>query len=197
MSLTEDIEKDDAGLSLLDELENSPEPEGGDYTESEQWRPEVGDSIEGVVVETYEFPSKYKNAKGEYPTIPGLVLKVDGDDDLWSVVGLHTVLRQEIEKAEPQVGDRVAVIYKGKRPSKKDPDVEFEFYRFAIRRGNGSVTPVQRRSSEEKPAEAKRKPGQKSTESSGSRSTQHEPTARKKPGATKAEAPADHLEPEL
>lgn len=182
MSLMEDIKKEEAGVSLLDELENTPE-ETREYTESEQWRPDPGEGIEGVVTETFTFPSKYKDAKtGTYPDIPGLVLKVDGDDTLWSVVGLHGVLRQEIEKAEPAVGDRVAIIYTGKREGK---EFEYEHYRMAIRRGNGSVKPV---------------PAQRVEANNGAGkaagSTQHEPvkkpaTARRKPGAAKTADTSD------
>lgn len=178
MSLISDIEKEDAGVSLLDELESTPEESGGEYTESEQWRPDPGDGIEGVVLETFSFPSKYKDSKtGSFPEIPGLVLRVDGDDTPWSVVGLHGVLRQEIEKAEPAVGDRVAVIYTGKRPT-KDGESEYYHYRFAIRRGNGSVKPVPAQRVEANNGAGKR-----------AGSTQHEPVekkaspARRKPGA--------------
>jgi hypothetical protein len=179
MSLIEDIKKEDAGVSLLEELESAPE-ESGEYTESEQWRPEPGDGIEGVVIETFSFRSKYPDQKtGVKHMIPGLVLQVDGDDTPWSVVGLHGFLRGEIEKAEPAVGDRVAVIYTGKRPT-KDGEFEFHHYRFAIRRGNGSVKPV---------------PAQRVESNNGAGkaagSTQHEAvkkpaTTRRKPGATKA-----------
>jgi len=169
MSLTEDLQKEDAGTSLLDELNNTPE-EPREFVESEQWRPDAGESIEGVVVETFSFESKYKDAKtNSYPTIPGLVLQVDGDDTPWSVVGLHGVLRQEIEKADPQPGDRVAIIYSGEREGK---EYSYQHYRFAIRRGNGSVKPVPAQRTE--------------TKSNGravSASTQHEPN--KKPTAPK------------
>lgn len=175
MSLIQDIEKEAAGVSLLEELENAPEESGGEYTESEQWRPEPGEGIEGVVLETFSFPSKYPDMKtGIKPTIPGLVLQVDGDDTPWSVVGLHGVLRQEIEKADPQVGDRIAVIYTGLRKT-KDGDGEYNHYRLAIRRGNGSVKPV---------------PAQRVESSNGAGkaagSTQHEPVKREATKATPA-----------
>lgn len=184
MSLIQDIENEEAGVSLLEELENAPE-ESGEYTESEQWRPDPGEGIEGVVVERFEFPSKYKDERtGVKPTIPGMVLRIDGDDDLWSVVGLHGVLRQEIEKADPQPGDRVAVIYTGKRPT-KDGESEYYHYRMAVRRGNGSVKPV---------------PAQRVESNNGAGkaagSAQHEaakkpPAAKRKPGQAKPAADAD------
>lgn len=180
MSLIQDIEKEDAGVSLLEELESAPEESGGEYTESEQWRPDPGEGIEGVVIERFEFPSKYKDERtGVKPTIPGMVLQVDGDDTPWSVVGLHGVLRQEIEKADPQVGDRVAVIYTGKRPT-KDGESEYYHYRMAVRRGNGSVKPVPAQRIESNNGAGK---------SAGS--TQHEPVkkaaaAKRKPGAKPA-----------
>lgn len=173
-SLLDDINKEVAGVSLLDELNNAPE-ETGEYTESEQWRPEPGDGIEGIVTEVYSFRGKFKDSKtNDFPTIPGWVLKVEGDDTLWSVAGLHGVLRQEMEKADAQVGDRVAVLYSGKRPT-KDGEGEYNHYRLAIRRGNGSPVPAQGG------APAKETNGLKPAGS-----TQHEPVAakpaRRKPG---------------
>lgn len=182
MSLVEDIEKEEAGVSLLEELESTPE-ESREYTESEQWRPEEGDSIEGVVVERYSFESSFKDAKtGVKPTIPGMTLKVDGDDTLWSVAGLHGILREYMVDEDPQPGDRVAVIYSGKREGK---EFDYHHYRFAIRRGNGSVKPV---------------PAQRVESNNGAGkaagSTQHEPVkreatkaapARRKPGAKATE----------
>jgi len=172
-SLLDDINKEVAGVSLLDELNNAPE-ETGEYTESEQWRPEPGEGIEGVVTEVYSFQGKFVDAKtGLFPTIPGWVLKVEGDDTLWSVAGLHSVLRGEMEKAEAQVGDRVAVLYAGVRQSKGGTD--YNHYRLAIRRGNGSPVPAQGG------APAKETNGLKPAGS-----TQHEPVAtkpaRRKPG---------------
>jgi hypothetical protein len=122
---------------MLETLRQQPD-EAPEYTQSEQWRPEPGDGIEGVVVETYSFEGKYKDASGDFPTIPGWVLKVDGDDTHWSVAGLHGVLRQEMDKASAQPGDRVAVLYTGKRPT-KDGSGEYHHYKLAIRRGNGAA----------------------------------------------------------
>jgi len=166
MSLLNDITKEVAGVSLLDELNNTPE-ESKEFTESEQWRPEPGEGIEGVVMETYSFEGKYKDAKtGDFPTIPGWVLKVDGDTTLWSVAGLHSVLRGEMDKAAAQVGDRVAVLYSGLRPGKES---EYHYYRVAIRRGNGAPVPAQAGPSEAKGGSTqheavktplRRKPGQ-------------------------------------
>lgn len=197
MSLIEDIKKEEAGMSLLEELANTPE-EAREYTESEKWMPtEPGESIEGVVLETFSFEGKFVDAKtGDYPEIPGIVLQVDGDDTPWSVVGLHGVLRQEIDKASPQPGDRVAVIYSGPRKSKGGND--YEHYRMAIRRGGGSVKPV--------PASKNTSASNGSTKSEArGGSTQHEPVAKdaapkRKPGQPKNAAtppPADTDDPDF
>lgn len=187
MSLTEDLQKEEAGTSLLEELANTPE-EAREYTESEKWMPtEAGESIEGIVLETFSFEGKFKDAKtGTYPEIPGIVLKVDGDETPWSVVGLHGVLRQELEKADPQPGDRVAIIYSGEREGK---EYSYQHYRMAIRRGGGSVKPV--------PAS----PKSSSNGSARGGSTQHEPTAKttaakRKPGAPKL-PPTDSDDPDF
>jgi hypothetical protein len=171
MSLLEGIKQEDAGVSLLDELENTPE-ETREYIESEPWRPEeAGEGIEGVIVEIYSFEGKFIDAKTNmFPIIPGWVLEVKGDETLWSVGGLHHVLRAEMAKADAQVGDRVAVLYQGTRQNKSGAD--YHHYRLAIRHGNGG-SPV--------PAQAP------ASRTSGSTSTQHEPVAkpRRKPGASK------------
>lgn len=173
MSLLEDIKNEENNVSLLDELNNAPEATQ-EYTESEQWRPEPGDGIEGVITETYSFEGKFKDSKtGDFPTIPGWVLKVDGDETLWSVAGLHGVLRGEMEKAAAQPGDRVAVLYSGVRQSKGGTD--YNHYRVAIRRGNGAPVPSQGGS-----------PAQETNGLKPAGSTQHEPVAakpaRRKPG---------------
>lgn len=175
MSLLDDIKKEESGMSLLDELKDAPE-ETREYTQSEQWRPDPGDEIEGVVVDRYSFDTEYSE------NVPGVVLRVDGDDTPWSVAGLHKVLREIIEEQDPQKGDRVAYIYSGKREGKNQP---YHHYRGAIRRGNGSVKPVPAQRTEE-PAQEKRKPG-----AARSASTQHEPTPRRKPGASKPAANSD------
>jgi hypothetical protein len=178
MSLLEDIKNEENKVSLLEELNNAPEATQ-EYTESEQWRPEPGEGIEGVITEVYSFTGKFVDAKtGDFPTIPGWVLKVEGDDTLWSVAGLHGVLRGEMEKAEAQIGDRVAVLYSGKRESKGG--TEYNHYRVAIRRGNGAPVPAQAAA-----------PARETNGLKPAGSTQHEPVAakpaRRKPGQAKAD----------
>lgn len=136
-TLLSDMKADDEGTSLLDELRDTPDTSGQNLY-SEPWQPEEGDSIEGVVIETFSFQSGYKDSDtGEKPTIPGLVIVLDDENEPpWSVVGLHSVLRREIEDNEIQVGDRVAIIYEGERESRKDPDNSFHYYRLGIRQGS-------------------------------------------------------------
>lgn len=174
MSLVEDMEKEEAGVSLLDELESAPE-DSREYIESEKWMPdEAGDKIEGVVMDTFKFGTDYAE------DVPGLVIQVDGDDTPWSVAGLHKVLRDIIEEQGPQKGDRVAYIYTGSRQGKSGNP--YKHYRGAIRRGGGSVKPV---------------PAQRAETKGPSRggSTQHEPvakaaSAKRKPGQASAKSAA-------
>lgn len=164
MSLLEDIDKEDAGVSLLDELENSPE-DSREYIESEKWMPdEAGDKIEGVVIDTFKFGTDYAE------DVPGLVIRVDGDETPWSVAGLHKVLRDIIEEQDPQKGDRVAYIFTGSRQGKSGNP--YKHYRGAIRRGGASVKPV---------------PAQRAASNGSAKggSTQHEPVAKAAPAKRK------------
>lgn len=161
-------------MSLLDELKETPE-ESREYTDSEQWRPEPGDEIEGVVIDRYTFDTEFSEG------VPGVVLQVDGDDTPWSVAGLHSVLRDIINEQDPQKGDRVAYIYSGKRQGQKNA---YHHYRGAIRRGGGGQpVPAQRNGN--------------GSAKGGSNSTQHEDvpaaktTPRRKPGQKVAVAADD------
>lgn len=85
------------------------------------WRPSPDDVVEGTVVEVDE-------RTGEYGSYPVVVLEV-GDGAEVAVHGFHCVLKNELAKLRPAVGDRLAVKYLGKPDGKS-----YELYKVVIER---------------------------------------------------------------
>jgi hypothetical protein len=103
------------------------------------WIPEdAGDGVQGVLVDLYHNPGDYIDATTqEFPQIPTLIL-LAADGEHYSVKGFHKVLRNEIEKRDPKVGDTVAVIYDGEKAAKQKGRKPTKLYRVAVRRADGS-----------------------------------------------------------
>lgn len=106
-------------MSLLDEMDQ----------DVIAYRPErENEGVEGVLiakdVTTSEFTSD---------DIPVLTLRQD-DDVFRGVRGYHKVLRDEIERANPQIGDRLAIVYLGKKPNKKGTG-SYHAYKVRVARG--------------------------------------------------------------
>jgi hypothetical protein len=72
----------------------------------EAWKPNEGDAIEGVVTELATRASEYG------PDYTIITVEDDGGNE-WAIHGFHSMLRNEIERKTPQVGDRIAVAYHG------------------------------------------------------------------------------------
>jgi hypothetical protein len=89
---------------------------------AEGWRPEPEDKLIGDVVELAENDGGF----GEYPVVA--VLTDDGDEK--AVHGFHTVLRGELAKQQPAVGDRIGIAYHGKVKGKNG--TEYESYRVIV-----------------------------------------------------------------
>lgn len=95
--------------TLEDRLDSRPEG----------WRPTPGDKLTGTVVGLDERDSDY----GEpYPVV---TIACDDDREV-AVHGFHTVLRRELARQRPQVGDRIGVAYHGKS------DRGYERYRVIV-----------------------------------------------------------------
>src|SRR5207244_9608199 len=73
-----------------------------DAPEAEPWRPEVGEKLVGEVVEVDEFT-------GDYGTAPTVTIQPEDGGEPLKVFGFGTVLKDKIERANPQVGDIVGV----------------------------------------------------------------------------------------
>ena len=115
---------------LLDRLE-----QGADV-ESTKWQPHKEPSqpkgIEGRIVDAYEIDGEYADpATGEIPRIPCLIIAgVDGTT--WGVRGYHKILREEIKKKSPTVGDTIAILYVGEKRSQVRGRKPAHVYRVAV-----------------------------------------------------------------
>lgn len=88
---------------------------------SEGWRPKPGDQIVGRIVSL----SMYTGGDyGDYP-----LLEVEADDGrLVAVHAFHTVLRRELGRQKPAVGERIGIRYLGRH------DRGYEHYRVVMDR---------------------------------------------------------------
>ena len=91
----------------LDEFPTAP---------TRNWRATVGDRVIGRIDAIDQVTSKYANGP-----VPRIVVDEDGTGDRVAIYCHHTVLRREIEKQHPRVGDRIAI--------KRLPDVPGKAYR--------------------------------------------------------------------
>lgn len=98
--------------------------------DSEPWRPNPGDTIEGEVVELDTRDGGY----GPYP----IVTVVTDDDREVTVHCFHEALRGQVESKNVAVGDTIGVIYRGKTTSANGRS--FHSYRLIVDRSTS--TPV-------------------------------------------------------
>lgn len=96
--------------SLADRLDRGTAP---------GWKPEVGDSIVGTIVDIDERDSAY--GEGTYPV---LTIRRDDDGEEVAVHCFHSVLKSEIARKRPQVNDAIGIRYLGIPAGKK-----YEMYR--------------------------------------------------------------------
>ena len=69
------------------------------------WLPQPGDKVGGVLIDRYDGTSDY----GEYP-----ILEIEqSNGEVIAVHGFHRVLRSQIERKDPRLGDKVGVHYYG------------------------------------------------------------------------------------
>jgi hypothetical protein len=119
-------EDNDESFDLLDSLHEDS---------GTAWMPADDDDqpkgIQGRVtyVTTIEADAKYGGGD-----IPLIQVQDKSDPELeWSVRGYHTVLRNQIEKVDPQVGDFVAIRYFGEKENRKG-DNTYHDYKVAVKR---------------------------------------------------------------
>jgi hypothetical protein len=107
---TEDAVDDDEEIDLLDGITE----DSGDA-----WMPaddeDSPEGIQGHVLSLTYIETDQKYGGGEVPMLE--IQEKDGH--VWSVRAYHTVLRNQIEKNAPEVGDLVALKYLGEKENKK------------------------------------------------------------------------------
>lgn len=86
--------------------------------DSEGWVPtEKGEGIAGIVIKVGETRSDFAN-DGEDPMVPTVTIQTR-DGSKFRIVGYGSVLKREMEDANPRKGDTFAVRYWGEKPIKK------------------------------------------------------------------------------
>jgi len=95
----------------------------------ESWKPEVGDIVEGSIVEMSTRESEY----GPYPL---LVILTTQDTEV-AVHGFHSVLKNVLAEQRPSVGDEIAIKYCGV-PEGKD----YKLYKVALERRSATTAVV-------------------------------------------------------
>lgn len=88
------------------------------------WKPEEGDKIIGTVTDLALGWSDYKNAN--YP-----IVTIQPDDSELPPVAIHcfhTALERQMQLLRPTKGERIGIVYKGKRPTKNNPNNEVAVY---------------------------------------------------------------------
>jgi hypothetical protein len=71
------------------------------------WRPKAGDRIEGRI-------TSIDVRHGEYEPYPIITIVDEGGEPV-AVHAFHDVLRNELAKLQPEVGDRLVVVYRGQK----------------------------------------------------------------------------------
>ena len=89
------------------------------------WRPEPGDKLIGEVVEIGQ-------RSGEWGAYPIVTVRQDDGQEL-ALHAFHTVAANELAKARPQIGERIAIKYAGQRAG-ADGRTKYHAYRVAVER---------------------------------------------------------------
>jgi hypothetical protein len=93
----------------------------------EAWKPKEGDQLIGTITELGDRDGGF----GDYPVIT--VITEAGDE--YAVHGFHTVLKSELGKLRPTVGDQIGIAYHGKDEAKG-----YERYRVIVDRKTPAPT---------------------------------------------------------
>ncbi len=103
----------DDDFADVDDLLNSVQED-----DAEGWVPtEKGEYVAGVVTKVGETRSDFAG-DNEDPMCPTVTVQTK-DGDKYRVIGFGSVLKRELQDADPKVGDLIAVKYWGEKPIKK------------------------------------------------------------------------------
>lgn len=92
----------------------------GEFDYADAWRPDVGDVVKGTVV-------AIDSRTGEFDAYPIITIR-DEDGGERAVHAFHTALHQQLGDLDVQVGDEIAVQYRGKQQT-RDGKRSYEAYR--------------------------------------------------------------------
>lgn len=95
--------------------------ESEDTGYAEAWRPEPGDKIAGRVLAIAMGPDM---GYGPYP-----IVTLDSAGTEYAIHAFHQILRTELARRRPKVGDEIEVTYQGKRSPKSGNGNPFHVYR--------------------------------------------------------------------
>lgn len=90
-------------------------------TTSTAWKPVPGDTITGRIEDISEHDAGY----GRYP-----ILELATDSGIVAVHAFHDVLKNELARLAPDIGDTVTLTYKGKHSEKG-------YHQYKVRDGDG------------------------------------------------------------
>lgn len=94
------------------------------------WRPVPGAKIIGELVGRFEIDEE----SAEYGAYPVLEIRTDSGAII-AVHGFHTALKSQIRKRNPQLGDRVGIVYNGFRDNAPGAKFKgYEDYNMIVRR---------------------------------------------------------------
>lgn len=100
------------------------------------WMPEAGDTLVGTL-------EGYTTGRSKHPDLPdSYPIALVRDEDTGEVVSVHIVLtaiRGQFENADPKVGERIAVSYRGKVES-KETGRSYHNYRVTVDRPDAGET---------------------------------------------------------
>ena len=96
----------------------------------EGWRPQPGDKVIGTIVEIDTRTSDY--GQGDYPV---LTIALDSGEEV-AVHAFHTVLKNELARLKPVEGERIGIVYHGKKAGKGGGN-GYESYRVKVDRSAG------------------------------------------------------------
>jgi spore germination protein YaaH len=100
---------------------------------AEGWMPKPGDMVTGDITDIDFFT-------GDYGTYPILTIMDEETGDEIAVHCFHTVLKNEIAKKQPAVGDYCGIVYHGKKEGKRGGG-SYESYRVRFERVTGFEEP--------------------------------------------------------
>ena len=125
--------------------------------EKREWRPheperECPAVLFGLVLERGKYYSDYTDSDNN-PRVHETALILDADNVEWSVIAFHGYLAGEFDRKQPQVGDFVAIAFRGTKPAKRSGESDPYDYLMAVERNPATSVTASEPSVDELPNE--------------------------------------------